>query len=345
MARRDNTARPAVGIWLFAMAVTLLAVGVVVLLGSWWARTDKLTGSSAVAAYIIVAGPTILVLAVVAGFMARLLERVFLNDLSGIVQWVNAVEDGSWEALPVPNAGLWGQLAYALNQMAARLASSEKERDLFLAGVAHELKTPLSVLKGNVEGLADGLLEPTPERWTALSREVNRLTRLVNDLLLIETMRHPSRILKVTPYDPEDQITALMLRFEPLAKIREVAITGETTVHRVTADPDRMEQVLVNLVDNALRNAPVGGRIHLSVKSEGDVVRWCVADDGPGISPAARRVVIQPFFRDPRSKGTGLGLAVAAALVQAHRGTLSIEQSEWGGALVCVRVPEQSQDG
>ncbi|HBQ94998.1 MAG TPA: hypothetical protein DD856_08175, partial [Sulfobacillus sp.] len=292
--------------------------------------------------------PTLLIISAVAWFLSVHIERTVLGELSSIVEWINQVDDGHFEPLPVWDTGPWGQLTYALNQMASRLATAQQERDVFLASVAHELKTPLTVLRGNLEGLMDGALTPTPERWAALTREINRLTRLVNDLLLIETMRQSPPAFNRKHYDPREQLASLILRFEPLARMKGVEMTGESQVHEVYLDQDRMEQILVNLVDNALRHTPEGGRIciRLQRKMEGKkdthqiaMLEWCIEDSGPGIPASSASLVLQPFFRDPRSRGAGLGLAVSAALVQAQGGTLQISTSELGGAKICLSLP------
>jgi signal transduction histidine kinase len=252
--------------------------------------------------------------------------------------------------LPVWDVGLWSQLAYTLNQMAQRLAAAQKERDVFLASVAHELKTPLSVLRGNLEGLSDGVLTPSPERWAALNREINRLTRLVNNFLLIETMRHSPPAWNRQQYDLCEQLAALMLRFEPMGAMKRVTMSMACQVHEVFLDQDRMDQILVNLVDNALRHTPDGGKIRIGLQQKekpaekngrpsSALLEWCIEDSGPGISAQSVPLVLQPFFRDPRSPGAGLGLAVSAALVQAQGDSLAIARSEWGETRICVRLP------
>ncbi len=350
MARRDRFARPAVGIWLLATMTTIIGIGIVVLGGNWWVSASHLSGPSQKAAYIVLSLPTLFIITFGAWIVSTYIERTVLGDLSSIVEWINLVDEEHFNPLPVSDIGPWGQLTYALNQMATRLKAAQKERDVFLASVAHELKTPLSVLRGNLEGLTQGDLTPTPERWAALTREINRLTRLVNDLLFIETLRHSPGVWNPSYYEPCEQLSRLVLRFEPLTEMKHVHMKIECQVHEVFLDPDRMEQILVNLVDNALRHSPEGGdiSIHLqqiekpaikTVNAPTVILEWCVEDSGPGFSPESVPFVLQPFFRDPRSPGAGLGLAVSAALVQAQGGSLEIENSDRGGAKICIRLP------
>ena len=351
MVRRDNFARQAIGIWLSAMMSGIIGVGIVVLGGNWWVSTSHLSGTAENAAYIVLSLPTLFIIALIAWIFSTYIERTVLKQLADIVEWIGQVDEGHFDPLPVWDIGIWSQLTHALNQMASRLATAQKERDVFLASVAHELKTPLSVLKGNLEGLSQGDLTPTPKRWAALNRETHRLTRLVNDLLLIETVRHSPPDRNPQHYDPCEQLSSLILRFEPLTQMKRVTVKVECQVHEVFLETDRMEQILVNLLDNALRHSPEDGRISIYLKKKEKpakdqnkrpitMLEWGVEDSGPGFSPQSVPSVLQPFFRDPRSPGAGLGLAVSAALVQAQGGSLTIEKSEWGGAKISIRFPD-----
>ncbi len=154
---------------------------------------------------------------------------------------------------------LGAQLSYALNQMARRLAMAQSERERFLASVAHELKTPLTVLRANLERLATGELPATPARWTTLLREVQRLTRLVNDLLLIETLQSSPTALHRVSYRLDVQIEEIVVKFGPLADLQHISLVGTGEPVEVEADRDRLDQLLTNLVDNALRHTPQGG--------------------------------------------------------------------------------------
>ncbi|MCL4352614.1 MAG: HAMP domain-containing histidine kinase, partial [Firmicutes bacterium] len=234
-------------------------------------------------------------------------DQVLERDWLDIVAWINQLEEGRWEPLPVPDTGPWGQLSYALNQMARRLAMAQSEREMFLASVAHELKTPLTVLRANLEGLATGALRATPERWATLLREVHRLTRLVNDLLLIETMQTSAAALHPTLYRLDAQIEEVLLKFGPLADLQQMTLVGTGEPVEVEADRDRLDQVLTNIVDNALRHTPEGGRIAITWRGLPEGVECCVDDSGPGI-PVAQH-------------------------------TLTIGNSPWGGARVCIRLP------
>ncbi len=316
-----------------------VALGLTVGLGTLWAGLTSRRSGTSPEIYLLVAAMVWMVLAGIGWTLVRRVDKLLERDWIDIVAWVNQLEEGRWEPLPVPDTGPWGQLSFALNQMAHRLAMAQSERERFLASVAHELKTPLTVLRANLEGLATGELPATPARWTTLLREVQRLTRLVNDLLLIETLQSSPAALHRAPYRLDVQIEEIVLKFAPLADLEHISLVGTGDPVVASADRDRMDQVLTNLVDNALRHTPQGGEIAITWRGLPEGVECCVDDSGPGIPVAQQTLVTRPFYRDPRSSGVGLGLAVAVALLQAHGGSLIIGNSPSGGARVCLYLP------
>ena len=342
MARRFSGQRRALGLWLIQVLAVGLALGLVAGVGALWIDLTHVPLVDIPENYFIVAGIVWVAVAWVGWIVIRNVDQVLAQDWLDIVAWINQLDDGHWEPLPVPDIGPWGQLGYSLNQMAQRLAAAQSERDLFLASVAHELKTPLTVLHANLEGLATGELGATPERWATLLREVQRLTRLVNELLLIETMQHPSASLNPSYYRLDAQIKDVLMKFEPLAAIRHIALISHVEPLELEADRDHIEQVFTNLIDNALRHTPEGGKISITLQRLAHEVACCVEDTGPGIPTMQHALVTRPFYRDPRSSGVGLGLAVAAALLAAHKGSLTIGNSPLGGAKVCLHLPTQS---
>lgn len=311
-------------------------------LDTLWTNLAHLRPPATFLADLATAGSIWLIMAGAGWGVVRQIDRLLTRDWLDIVSWINQLDDRQWQPLPIPDTGPWGQLSYALNQMARRLSDSQSQRDLFLASVAHELKTPLAVLRGNLEGLATGELPATPERWTALHREVHRLTRLVNDLLLIETLRSPTTSIHLTRYSISEQVQETLLKFAPLAAIRQIALKNTVEPVDIEADRERMDQVLTNLMDNAMRHTPIGGHIEVTLRVLNDRMVCCVNDSGSGIPPTQKPWVTQPFYRDPRSPGSGLGLAVALTLLTAQGGTLVIGRSPLGGAQVCFTLPRIS---
>ena len=235
-----------------------------------------------------------------------------------------------------------GELAYALNQMAETLSEHDRQRETFLAAVAHDLRTPLTALQANLEGMLAGVVSPEPERIASLHGEAGRLIRLVEDLLTLASARAGALPLALRPTDVATQTRALVERFEPLAAAKGVHLSCEVPpAGQATVDPDRIDAVLTNLLSNAIRHVPASGHVLLRLRLDGGVAEWVVADDGPGIPPEILPHVTEPFVRgDPargREAGSGLGLAIADTWVRAHGGTLAITSDH--GTRVMVRLP------
>ncbi len=242
----------------------------------------------------------------------------------------------------VQSSDEFGELAYALNSMAETLSEADRQRETFLAAVAHDLRTPLSALQANLEGMLAGVVQPEPDRIAALHGETGRLIRLVEDLLTLASARAGALPLVLRPTEVAAQTRALAERFEPLAVAKGVHLALEVPPQgRATVDPDRMDAVLTNLLSNAIRHVPPGGHVLLRLRLDGGVAEWTVADDGPGIPPEILPHVTEPFVRgDPargRDAGSGLGLAIAESWVRAHGGSLSITGDH--GTRAVVRIP------
>lgn len=242
-------------------------------------------------------------------------------------------------------------LGQAFNHMASSLEQAEKSRRAMTADIAHELRTPLAVQRAQLEALQDGIYPPTGENLTPLLEQNRLLTRLVDDLGTLALADAGQLSLERTATDFLGLIRAVVERFKPQAKARQVEI--ELTVEKgensppgepLQLDPGRMEQVLGNLLSNALRYTPEGGKIDLKYTSNDEAARLHVHDSGPGIPPEALPHIFERFYRADRSRtrsegGAGLGLAIARQLVQAHGGSLSAGNNPAGGAEFTLTLP------
>ncbi len=239
-----------------------------------------------------------------------------------------------------------GELAYALNGMVEMLGETARQRETFLAAVAHDLRAPLTALQANLEGMLAGIVAPEPERIASLHGEVGRLIRLVEDLLTLASARAGALPLALRPADIAAQTRALVGRFQPLAAAKHVDLVVEAPSEGfATVDPDRLDAALTNLLANAVRYVPQGGHVVLRLHLDSDAAEWTIVDDGPGIPPEILPHVTEPFVRgDPargRDAGSGLGLAIAHAWVRAHGGALHIASDH--GTRVVVRIPRAPQ--
>jgi two-component system sensor histidine kinase BaeS len=233
-------------------------------------------------------------------------------------------------------------LAEAFNGMADHLDREDQLRRNLVADVAHELRTPLAILQGSTEALIDGVDQPTPEVLGSLNDEVTRLRRLVGDLETLAAAEAAGLRLRIDPVDLADVAASAVDLLRPLADDRQIALTAELEEAPVIGDVDRLHQVAINLLANAIKFTPAGGAITIDTRSDGTSARLDVLDTGPGIPDEDLPHVFERFWRGTngdRAKGSGIGLAVVAELVAAHHGTVTAANIAGGGAHLAVTVP------
>ncbi len=234
-----------------------------------------------------------------------------------------------------------GELAVAFNRMAEDLGSVDRQRRELVANVSHELRTPVTALRATLENLVDGVADPDPATLTTALAQTERLGTLVAQLLDLSRLE-----AGVVPLDVTDLPVATFLD-EAVAAARLVDVAVDRTVVwevdvepddlTVRADPARLHQVVANLLDNAARHSPPGGRVRVSaahVAARPGAVALEVSDEGPGIAPADRERVFERFHRAGAAQsvtgGTGLGLAIARWAVELHGGSIQVADSETG---------------
>jgi two-component system sensor histidine kinase BaeS len=248
--------------------------------------------------------------------------------------------------VPVEGQDEIAELAASFNKMADRLESEERSRRQLLADVAHELRHPLAVLKGRLDLMQDGKVPVDQEALLPLQDEVIRLTRLVGDLRDLSLAEVGGLSLNLAPVDVAEVLQTLAENMDPVAAAREIALaaSAEPGLPKVEADPDRLRQMLVNLVANALQYAGPGGRVSVEATRAGDSVRIAISDTGPGIPEADLPHIFDRFYRADRSRsratgGSGLGLAIVRSLVELHRGTVTVQSREGAGTTFVITLP------
>jgi two-component system OmpR family sensor kinase/two-component system sensor histidine kinase BaeS len=242
--------------------------------------------------------------------------------------------------------GPLGRLAQRFNNMVAELERAEKQRRNLTADIAHELRTPLHIIQGNLEGMLDGVYEPTSENITDTLDETRLLARLVDDLQTLSLAEAGQLPLHPTRFLLADLLTDSATGFESRIAAQKVDLSVDTPDPslELEADYDRLLQVLGNLLTNALHHTPENGRITLHGENIEDGVRITVEDTGAGIPAEDRPYIFDRFWRGDKSRArtegsSGLGLAITKQLVLAHGGTITAESEVGKGTTFIIELP------
>lgn len=238
-------------------------------------------------------------------------------------------------------------LASSFNSMAARLAAVEGTRRRLLTDLAHEIRTPLASMEICVESLEDGAIEPGPEAWSVLSDQIQRISRLADDLGQVSAAEEGRLNLKRETLSTAEVVRSAALSAQEGYDRKEVKLViGRIPMDStVFADPSRVGQVLGNLLSNALRHTPAGGTVTLDAVTDGPTTRISVADTGEGISAEHLPHIFERFYRadtarDREHGGTGVGLAISHAIATAHDGRLSAASAGPGkGTTLWLELP------
>lgn len=247
------------------------------------------------------------------------------------------------------------ELAGAFNTMAERLEKTEQGRREFVANVSHELRSPITSIAGFVEGMRDGVIpeKDHPRYLKLVSDETSRLSTLIGDLLALSRLEREDAMLELSDFDMNELLRmGIIRRVKDLdEKNLEVACVFEQDPCPVRADRDRIEQVIINLLDNAIKFTPEQGRIELETCTSADSVVVTVRDNGPGIAPEDRPRVFERFFTVDRAhtsgKGTGLGLSICQRILEMHGRKIELLDTEEGAAfrfsLEPGKLPERNE--
>lgn len=288
---------------------------------------------------------------IIAFFLALALGAIMSKKISApLVTLAHAVRRISGRELshrvPVNSSDEIGELAHAFNSMAQSLEENEKLRKNMLADVAHELRTPLSILRGNLESMQEGVLEPSQEVFSSLHDETVRISKLVNDLQ--ELALAEARELKIYPKRNilGDIIDSALQSIKLEAQSRKINISVEVPATNiwVNVDTHRMEQVLYNLLTNALRYTQDGGRIGIIAQIIDNWAEVTVQDSGIGIADEDLPYIFNRFYRADKSRnrgsgGVGLGLAITKGLIEAHGGKVWVESELGRGTKFVFTLP------
>ena len=224
----------------------------------------------------------------------------------------------------------------------SELKRLETIRRDFVANVSHELRTPVTVIRGYAETLGSGLISKDPataERFAnVIKNHAERLTSLISDLLTLSQLEVQGRTLTLAPCDLNERLQHCCELVKPKAEEKEInIIISPLPTGKILADAQRLDQILFNLLDNAVKYTPSGGAVTIKVSSEGEMMRIAIDDTGPGVPEAAHQRIFERFYRADAGRsreegGTGLGLAIAKHLVGLHGGTIGVTNRRAGGS-------------
>lgn len=306
----------------------------------------------------------LIIAAVIAGALALvvslLVSRRITGPLEELTDAAGDVSAGNLDVRVAPRGDdEVAALADAFNTMADRLARDEQWRRDMTGDLSHELRTPLATIQSRVEALEDGVLPPTPENLRVIGEEVERLGRLLGQLRSLNDLEAEDLSVQHEPLDLAAVVAGAVDRHRPAFLAKGVGLADRLhSPATVLGDPDRLLQVAGNLLDNALKYTPSGGRVTVAVDSVGDDgtardggdpegrggarVRLVVSDSGPGVDPIDLPFVFDRFYRAQGARGTqgaGLGLAICRALVEAQGGSIAADAGPDGGARFTVLLP------
>lgn len=282
---------------------------------------------------------------------AFLMTRWVAQPLNQMTQATQTVAEGESPTIPVRGPDEVKKLAQAFNEMSARVQASQQSQKDFAANVSHELKTPLTSIQGFAQALLDGTIDSQEQAQQAaeiISTEAGRMYRLVVELLELARLDAGTAQLARDRVDLTEILQAVVQKFKPLADQAQIDLAADLPqLPACVGDSDRLAQVFTNLVDNALKYTPPGGRVQVKarVSDQGDEVKIQVNDTGQGIPEEDLERVFERFYQVEKARkngekpSTGLGLAIAQQMIDAHQGTISVRSILGQGSSFTVRLP------
>ena len=275
------------------------------------------------------------------------LSSTLTRPLKELINATRDVAQGNLEReVPVRSKDELGELTKSFNQMSAQLKQSRDLRRNMTADIAHELRTPLSIILGHTEALSENKLDPSPETFDIIYDEAKRLSLLIEDLRTLSLSEAGELTLTLQPVSPSDLIDRAASAYLPKARSLNISLEtdADANLPDINADSYRILQVLTNLLDNALRYTPSGGQLKLSAQSVLDGIKFRVRDSGPGISEVDLPHIFDRFYRGDKSRnrqdgGSGLGLAISKSIIEAHGGQIWAESAAGEGTTIVFVLP------
>lgn len=240
------------------------------------------------------------------------------------------------------------QLTGTVNDLAETLEKQEALRKRMAADVAHELRTPLATLQSHLEAMIDGVWKPDAERLSSCHEEIVRISRMVGDLEKLTRLEGETITLNRVEFDIGETVRHIVLNYQPDFTNKGVGLTVTDKKETILADRDKISQVIVNLLSNALKYTPAGGTVETGFNSFADRTEVYVRDTGTGISPEDLPFIFERFYRADKSRdrltgGSGIGLTISRAIAQAHKGEIKVSSEPGKGSEFILVIPKKTE--
>jgi two-component system, OmpR family, sensor histidine kinase BaeS len=276
------------------------------------------------------------------GYMAKRLS----TPISKVINTARQIAGGNLEArsLEKTNVREINQLTTAINDLAETLQQQESLRKRLTADVAHELRTPLATLQSHLEAMIDGIWKFDLTRLKSCHEEILRINRMVKDLERLAKYERETLDLNKTQFDLMELMKQVVMNFETEFQNKGVKLNLAGAEPLVYADRDKISQVMINLISNALKFTPKGGEVGVTIEDTPGGIKIRVKDNGAGIAPGDLPYIFERFYRADQSRnrmtgGTGIGLAIVKAIVEAHQGSVTVESEVGVGSEFVVELP------
>jgi signal transduction histidine kinase len=281
--------------------------------------------------------------------LGAILSRTITRPISELTKATHEMAGGKFgQQVPVRSRDEIGELASSFNKMNDNLARSFNLRKQMTADIAHELRTPLSLIIGHAEAVHDGVLPPSKENFEIIREEADRLEKLVNDLRILSLADAGELSVEFQPVEINKLLSDIKSHYMVQFNQKRITLDLEPAPVFLQAnlDPIRFSQVLTNILDNSLRYTPEGGRVFITVKHSSGQIEINIQDNGDGVSPEEAMHLFDRFYRADESRtrnedagGSGLGLAIAKSIIEMHKGKIWAESEKGKGLKVIIQLP------
>ena len=280
-------------------------------------------------------------------FVALLVAKKLSSPIVTINDFTKEIAKGRYSSLSLEETGIReiDDLLVSVNDLSLQLQHQQKIRNRLSSDIAHEIRTPLTTLKGNIEAMIDGVWEISEERLYRCYEEVSRITRLIGEIDRINELESQESQLQKNTFDLTELAQQIVDNFQPMLVENKLncSVSGDRVF--ISADRDKIHQVLTNLLANAIKFTPSGGRIDLYVSQSKGTTSFRIIDNGQGIPPEEVGQIFERFYmaepsRNSKLGGQGIGLSIVKGIVNAHQGTISVDSIYGKGTTFTINLPK-----